>query len=392
MRLVDAYDESPCFSDTFVRAPAELYALPTSLAEQLVTSLHRQGSMQAVGAARGSFSASHAVGFQAYETYLRGRFEWNRFDSEGLARSIDLYQAALELDPGFALAHASLAESYALEPFHSNRDGFQGLRLCRAAAENALALDPAMARAHNALGFALLYHAWDFPGSAAAFRRALEIEPGYAMLHHWYAAVLAAAERHDEAIEHIQRAARLDPLSLSVRSDLAWYLLYADRKEAALAEAERALQRSPGDSWALAALVEATRSLGRFEECRRALEQGLSNEGVELPAKAANASEREQVAALFAFQLEQGREQLESGELDPYYAAVLHARVGAVDDALNQLREALARRHPWLVFLRVEPRFDGLHNHPEFLEITRSLGLPANLGPGGTGGPTDLSR
>ncbi len=311
---------------------------------------------------------------EAYDLYLRGRHQWNRFTGDGLRVAILDFERAIELDPGFAHAHAGLADAYNLYAFEGDGSPTDWFRRARRAAEKALELAPQLAAAHNSLAFAVLYGDYDAVTADPIFRRALDLHPNYAMGHHWHAGALAALGRHDEAVGAALRARELDPLSLSVRSDLGWYYLFADRWAEAAAECRATLELSPGYGWAQGCLVEAAI---RLDEPRLAVDLAASrlrgsdwfadpDPGFDAMSPAAA------MKAIHGIYLER---ELDRGddEADPLRRALLYAQLGEVDRALDELEQVYERRDPWLVFLRVDPRLDPLQGDPRFEALASRL-------------------
>ena len=232
-----------------------------------------------------------------------------------------------------------------------------------------------------------LYRDWDWLESDEAFRKAVQLDPGYAMAHHWYAGLLSALERHDEAIAQVIAAMELDPRSLSLRSDLAWYYLYADRPEEALLEAERTLLQEASYGWAKAAKFYAFLALGKDEEALElAIEfQSEATDGRRLRAReicsaeAANSrGPRAALSWLFECRL---ADLLASDASDAFELAQAFGEAGDAKRGLDSLKTALEQRHTWATFARVDPRLDTLRGHPRFLNTLESAGLtiPAKL-------------
>lgn len=313
---------------------------------------------------------------EAYRHYLRGRHRWHEFDADGYLAAVEHFRRALAEDPGYAAAHAALADAYNLLAFAGELGHADAFARARAAAEAALAIDERLAEAHNALAFAELYGEWDLAGARAGFERAIELAPGYAMAYHWYAGALAAAGDHDAAIAAMERSLELDPVSLSVLSDLAWYYIYADLYEEAVEICRRTLERSPGYGWAKSGLIQALRELGRTEEARTlALEVFAGRDervvaalGLADPAAALESATRAALELRLA------------GSPDPAEAldvARQYATLGEPDAAFGWLERAFEFRDPWLVFLEVDPQLDPLHGDPRFTDLSRRIGLRA---------------
>ncbi len=162
----------------------------------------------------------------AEEFYERGRYFWNLRTHDSLTKAIDAYTQAILRDPSYAEAYAGLAESYDLLPQFAGADLGESLTQAEVAADRAIALNPNLAAAHRAKAFALFYWDWDIAGSKAEFERALELDPGSAQTHQWYAGILQCTSEGTEAIRQIDEAVRLEPTSPAIVADAA--LLHAD--------------------------------------------------------------------------------------------------------------------------------------------------------------------
>jgi len=166
---------------------------------------------------------------QAYESYLKGRYFWNKRTTDGLKAALAYFDQAIEEDPKYAQAYSGLADTYALlgDWQYAAMTPNEALPKAKAAAIKALELDSALGEAHNSLGFCLDAFEWDFNSAGKEFQRAIELNPGYATAHHWYAWHLSVLGRYDEAIAEMRKAQNLDPLSLIINADLAELLLIA---------------------------------------------------------------------------------------------------------------------------------------------------------------------
>src|SRR5262249_14258934 len=166
---------------------------------------------------------------QAHEAYLKGRYFWNKRTGDDFEKAVDYFNQAIKRDPNYAEAYSGLADTYALlgdweYGVLPPRDAYPH---AKAAAVRALQLDDTLADAHISLAFSLDGFDWDFASGEREFRRGLELNPGYATAHHWYAWHLALTKRNDDAIVEMKKAQALDPLSLIINADLAELLLIA---------------------------------------------------------------------------------------------------------------------------------------------------------------------
>jgi tetratricopeptide (TPR) repeat protein len=169
---------------------------------------------------------THVPAPTAVDLFLRGRYYWNLRTADGLAKAIDSYTQAIVTDPSYAEAYAGLAESYDLLPQFAQANLGDSLSKAEQAADRAIALNPNLVAAHRAKAFALFYGDWDIAGSKAEFKHALELDPGSAQTHQWYAGTLQCTSEGAEAIRQIDEAVRLDPTSPAIVADAA--LLHAD--------------------------------------------------------------------------------------------------------------------------------------------------------------------
>jgi TolB-like protein/DNA-binding winged helix-turn-helix (wHTH) protein len=152
----------------------------------------------------------------AYDAYLKGRFFLNKRTGGGLKTAIEYFSHAIETAPTYAVAHAALAEAYALAGdwkygVLSPREAFAQ---AEAAATKALALDESLGEAHAALAFALDLYAWNWTSAETEYKRAIELNPGYPTAHQWYSWHLLMMGRNSEGIRELRKAENLDPLSL----------------------------------------------------------------------------------------------------------------------------------------------------------------------------------
>lgn len=373
VQLIHAADQTRLWSTTFEEASEDVLGVQIDLAaraaEALVTTLLPEES---VASARPS-----TLDPAAFDAYLRGRSEWNRFEGDGYRKAVEHLTRAVEIDPRYALAWAGLADAHNLLAFEE-RPPPRRFKLARKAAQRALEIDADLPEAHNSLAFGMLYSDLDIDAADAAFARALELDPNLAMAHHWRAGALSAQQRHDEAVATMQRAVELDPRSLSVRSDLGWYLLFADRYEEALAECRRTLSMQDGYGWAAICVFESLYRLGRPDEAVQAEVLRLRQRGDAESAWLDSIDSLESDAALEAiFQYHLDRELDDPEQADPIAVALLEARLGDPMAAVDWLERAVEMGNGWVVFLRVDPRLDGLHGLPRFEALAAELELPA---------------
>src|SRR5207302_4045571 len=192
-----------------------------------------------------SLASTHSVDPEAHEDYLKGRYYFNQRTEDALNRSIVYFQQALARDPNYALAYCGLADAYTMLGFRGGFPSKDALLRAKAAALKAIELDDTLAEPHASLAFIAETHEWDWATAEREYKRALELNPGDARVHHWYAGYLVYVGRLDEGIAEARRARDLDPLSLPVNNALAGRLLVAGRYNEALRQVQETLQLNP---------------------------------------------------------------------------------------------------------------------------------------------------
>ena len=260
---------SPLWTASRDTPESDLFAAQDGLADELIATL----GLDLSSGDRAELSRRRTDRPAAYRAFARGRYFWNKRAGRDLERAIEAFGEALEHDPGYARAHAGLADAYVLLPFYAGVDPRDAFPQARAAAIRALEIDERLVEAHTSLAYARFLYDWEFAGAEEAFARALELDPTYATARHWHGFYLSAMGRHSEAIAEMQRATELDPLSLVIQSDLALVQYFARRYEEAVAQAQTALELDERFAYAYFALCLASCQLQRFEEAVTAGEQ-----------------------------------------------------------------------------------------------------------------------
>ena len=181
----------------------------------------------------------------AYELYTRGRILWWTRSPEALEQAIGLFQAAVEEDPAFAFAYAGLAETYAILPEMGGPPFGEILPLAREAVEMALSLDPDLAEAHTASGYINTVFRWDREAGERDYLRAMELNPDYGTAHQWYAELLGASGRMDQAFREARIAVELDPRSPASNMVMGFLVAYDTRSAEAIQWFERSLAIAP---------------------------------------------------------------------------------------------------------------------------------------------------
>jgi len=308
---------------------------------------------------------------KAYDYYMRGRYFWNRRTEESLRRGIEYFQKAVAEDPNYALAHAGLADSYALMASFSAEPGQKAQPAAQAAAMRAITLDPALAEPHASLGMLSFFTDWNGPAAEREFRRAIVLKPNYATAHHWYALDLAAMGRLPESLAEVTRAEELDPLSLIISTNVGWVLYFNRRYDEAVVQYRKALEMDPHFARARTRLGIAYLAKHENAAAIRELETAVHESGDDpyisgvLGGAKAISGDRSGAQII----LRELTTRASSHYVPPFARALVYVGLGDKENALKCLEQAYADRSTSMVYAKVDPSLDLLRKDPRFEAI-----------------------
>jgi serine/threonine-protein kinase len=329
---------------------------------------------------RPHLEAGHTQNSEAYQLYLKGRYLWGKRTEEGFRDGLDYFEQALAKDPGYALAYTGIADCYNLLGIWGALPPHEVMPKVKEAALAAIALDDTLAEAHTSLAFVYWVYDWNWEAAAAEFERALDLDPDYATAHNWYAYYLASLGRFPGAIMHITRAQALEPVSLSINTDVGEIHYWAGQYERAVAVLENVLALEPDFAMARNILGLTYLELGRTTEAV-----------VELEAANALASGPRMLSTLayaygvagFPERAENVMDQLTQLSAERYTSsfalALAHIGTGETNRALDRLEQALQERSDSMVILAVYPVLEPLRRHSRFQALEKRVGLSSTV-------------
>ena len=374
-QLIDAATEEHLWAETYDRNLEDAFAIQTDIAKRITKALKVH-----VLQSETLRLEKKATGIpDAYSLYLKGRHSLNTRTERGLKDAIEHFEDSIRHDPKFALAYTGLADAYSILASYSLEyvPPKEGFPKAKTAAEKALSLDDHLAEAHASLGLVKFYYEWDWNGAEAEFKKALELNPGYAQAHQYYADFVKSFGRFDEALEEMKKALTLDPLSYSINTGIGHVLYLSRQYDLAIAQYRKVVESDPSFVPARLWFGRPYLQKGMFKEAIEQVEEAvkLSHETtVSLATLAqafAAAGRIADAKKLLDKLLTRGTEQY----VPSYWIALVYTSMGNKDEAMKYLERAFLERSSWLVWANVEPRFDSLRSDARFASLLARIGF-----------------
>jgi TolB-like protein/DNA-binding winged helix-turn-helix (wHTH) protein/Tfp pilus assembly protein PilF len=373
-QLIEASTDKHLWSQSYQGDLRDTLALQNRVASAIADQIRINLTPQE----KAALKDARVVNPEAYESYLKGRYFWNKRTGDGLKVALAYFNEAIEEDPKYAQAYSGLADTYALlgDWQYAVMTPKQSFPKAKAAAIKALELDNTLGEAHNSLAFVLDGFDWDFGSAGKEFQRAIVLNPGYATAHHWYAWHLSLVGRYDEAIAEMRKAENLDPLSLIINADLAEILVLAHSYDESIRQSRKTIEMDPNFALAHNQLAQAYLQKQMYLEAVVELKTAVQlSEGS--PAFVANlarayvavGNRSEAVKLLTDLKKRSNSSYSNAAEI-----AIIYASLGDMDQAMNWLEKGYEERFNPGVLLR--PGFDPLRSDSRFQNLVHRIGLP----------------
>lgn len=373
-QLIEASADKHLWSQSYEGELQDTLALQNNVARAIADQIRISLNPQEQAALKNA----KVVNPEAYVSYLKGRYFWNKRTADSLKVALAYFNQAIDEDPKYAQAYSGLADTYALlgDWQYAVMTPKEALPKAKAAAIKALELDSTLGEAHNSLAFCLDGFDWDLDSAGKEFRRAIELNPGYATAHHWYAWHLSLLGRYEEAIAEMRKAENLDPLSLVINADLAELLVLAHSYDESIQQSRKTIEMDPNFGLAHNHLAQAYLQKHRNEEAVVELQKAVQLSGgsatcIANLARAYVASGKRGEAEKLLNDLKKRSNPSHSFASE---IAVIYVALGDPDQAITWLKRGYQERFNPGVLLR--PGFDPLRSDPRFQDLMRRIGLP----------------
>jgi TolB-like protein/Tfp pilus assembly protein PilF len=371
-KLVHACDDRHLWSEKYERALGDVLTLQGEVAQAIADQIQ----VKLTSKEHASLTRVRPINPQAHEAYLKGSFFRNKWTEKGLDKSIHYLSEAIELEPAHARGYAGISLSYCALGILGVRPAREVYPKAKAAAMKALELDEGVVEAHISLADVKKGYDWDWPGAEAEYKRALNLNPSYAIAHMWYADYLSKMGRHTDAIAEAMRARELDPISVDSNAFLGFILYRARRYDEALKACQKAVELDPyhpEGHWFAALAHEQRRE---HHEAIVELEKAVTFSGGGAPYIAllgrayGLAGERTKASSV----LDELRTLSDRRYVSPLDFAVVYTGLDDRNSAFHWLEKTYQERTMRIQELP-QPIFDSLRSDPRYHDLMRRIGL-----------------
>jgi TolB-like protein/Flp pilus assembly protein TadD/DNA-binding XRE family transcriptional regulator len=371
-QLVDAANGFQFWCERFDRQMTDIFDIQEEITLAIVTQL----KVQLLAKERVAVLANKQENLESYNLYLKGRFYWAQ-RPQGIAKAIEFFERAIEKEPTSARARAGLADCYATLGSWENGTlpPIDAMAKAYAAATKALELDDRLAEAHTTLAYRTIHHDWDWTTAEAQFQRAFNLNPNYAVCHHWYSHYLMAVGRTEESLQASKRCLELDPLDLVINIHMAWHYHFARQYEQAIEQCWKTSELHPKSFWPAWFFGLAYEQQGQIDRAEEELQVAVKMSGDVTFASAALGhlygivGKTAQARSIFA----ELTTRASRSYVPAYDIALVCAGLGWKDQALGYLSQARQERSGWMTYINVDPRLDPLREDPRFIDLLHHM-------------------
>jgi DNA-binding winged helix-turn-helix (wHTH) protein/TolB-like protein/Tfp pilus assembly protein PilF len=377
VNLLSVESGEQLWTSKFEADSTKIFDLEDRLSEQTARALGLKFGVGENGQLTRNFTNNAA----AFDDYLKGRYSWNKRTEEGFRQAIDYFKKAVERDPNFALAYSGLADCYILLGVWGAEKPKDVFPQAERFAENALKADPQLAEALVSRAFVRWVYDWDVQKADAEFLRAIELNPNYATVHHWYSYFLVSQNRFEEAIVEIKKARELEgPLNISVNTDIGEIYCWAGKYN----EADRQLRE--------VIKIEPNYAVAHHVLAINLLQQNRIPEAIAAGETARRLESGPRVLAVLAFAYAAGGERekalkflVELNELSaqkyvsPFSRAIAQLGLGNRAAALSELETAYLERSDAMAILGIYPLLENLRADPRFIRLQEQVNQSPHL-------------
>jgi TolB-like protein/Flp pilus assembly protein TadD/class 3 adenylate cyclase len=372
VQLINALTDAHLWAETYDRKLTDIFAVESDIAKTIADTLQAKLS----GSEKTEMAKKPTENSEAYELYLKGRFFWNKRDTNDLQKALGYFEQAAKEDPNYALAWSGMADVYVLLPLFGGADPADAYPKAKEAANKAIALDPDLAEPHADLGLIASLFDFDFALSIREFEKSIALNPNYATAHHWFGdSVLQCIGDFNRAIAEMKRALELDPLSVVFSVDLGIAYYFDGRYQEGIAQMRKALDLDPNTYYAYYNLGELLEESGDFpgaiSEYKKSVALDADPYPLALLGRAEALNGNREAALKILQQLA-----VSNRYVADYSVGLVYLGLGDKNQAMDWFEKSFAKRQPDLNTIRFDPLLRPLHGDPRFEQLAEKI-LPA---------------
>jgi serine/threonine-protein kinase len=372
-QLIDAAADASLWSEKYPGTMDDIFTIQETVAAKIAKAL----KVRLTPGEKKSLKRRPTESSEAYQLYLKGRFQWNRRNREGIEAAIRYFERAIKKDSRYALAWSGLSDAYNLLSEYTGAARVETYPKAKKAVSRALELDPGLAEARTSLASLTMLYEWDWAGAEREFRLSLYLKPDYATTHHWLAELLLFTGRADESVPEILRAVELEPLSPAIVKDAGMNMYYNRRFDEAIAYARRTLglDRTFLPAHRLLSLAFVGKGMAAEAIAENRLWGELTGQMTEatiwlayIHAAGGDAAKaRETLAGVRPEDLSIGYRYRAMG--------VVHTALGEYDRAFEWLQKALDVHSEAICSIKADFKLDPLRGDLRYREMLKKIGL-----------------
>jgi adenylate cyclase len=368
-QLINVNDGYHLWSDKYDRSVEDIFAVQDDIAQKIVDAL----KIKLLAEEQRQVIKRHTENREAYDLYMQGVYLLSRRGKKNLEKAVEYFQGATKKDANYALAYAQIAETFATIGDTDYLPPREAFPKAREAVERALEIDGSIAEAHTALAEVKYIYDRDWESAEREFKRAISLNPNYAIAHKEYGEYLMSSGRFDEAQRMLNEAKGLDPLSLPILSYIAVVQDYSGRYDQAIEQCKRVLEMDPNfelaQSYLHRALLNKYLAKGMYEEALEECQKSNDHMWAGIVyAKMGKTAEAQNILMDLISQSEQSPTLTLS-------VATLFFALKENDQGFQWLEKAYEYKLPGLARLKVRPGFDGVRDDPRFQDMLKRVGL-----------------
>ena len=370
VQLIDAEKDQHILSEQFDSELENIFALQSNIVRQVAERLQMALTTEEIA----KIEKVPTENLEAYNYYLMGRFFWNKRTKEGLEKSIEYFEKAIETDTLYALAYAGLADALFIQAWWGWGEKAECYKKAKQVVFKAIELDDDIAEAYAVLGGILNYWEWKWEEARIILKHSIELNPNCAIAHQYYAELLDILGEHNSARNEINRAIELDPLSFMHRL-LSADLYYRDSKYyESLKECEKVLEFNPENKTVYITISQNYFELKNDSMAVEAIKNSLAADTSTLKFVpiVQDIYTKSGANGVLMWLAERGRTKKQT---DEFTIAKIYCRISDGKNALMWLETGYINHSTQMPRITVDPAFDILRSEPRFLKIIDEMGL-----------------